>query len=128
MDGHLVKDEAAPKRNHKEYAFAHRAGIQKVLLDQLLQNATSKESDFLEYGASVELHEEDNGQVKVTLNDGTILIGKALLGCDGIHSHVRRCMNKSRPDPLQYLGTTCYLGECSSDAVNQDVFTDNYDA
>ena len=119
MNGRLIRDEVTPNSSSDEHAYAHRAGVQKALLGQLLQNATSKESEFLKFNASVELYQEYKDQVKVKLTDGSILVGKALLGCDGVHSNVRKCMHQHKEDQLQYLGSTCYWGNCPSEAVQQ---------
>mmetsp|Transcript_30220 Transcript_30220/g.72533 ORF Transcript_30220/g.72533 Transcript_30220/m.72533 type:complete len:460 (-) Transcript_30220:1490-2869(-) len=128
VHGDLVKDEKTPQSAQEDYACAHRSAMQQALLDQLLQNAATKESEFLKCNTSLEYYQEEKDQVKVVLNDGSILVGKALLGCDGINSKVRSCMNEDEEDPLQYLGTTCYWGKCPPEAVKKGKDANKYDS
>lgn len=127
MHGDLVKEEATPESAQEDYACAHRSALQQALLDQLLQNATTKESEFLKCSTTLENYEEEENQVTVELSDGSSLVGKALLGCDGINSRVRSCLNKDEEDPLKYLETTCYWGKCPPEAISKDKATNKYD-
>ena len=54
--------------------------------------------------------------VTVELSDGSSLVGSILLGCDGIHSAVRRSMLTSLPtpvkdDPLHFCNVACWWGK-----------------
>ncbi|CAB9524143.1 heptyl-3-hydroxy-4(1H)-quinolone synthase [Seminavis robusta] len=108
LEGKVVRDIEFPKAldPSKSYQQATRPGLQGLLLDQLVD-----QEKVLKCGVGVESYQEDveKGVVTVHLVDGTTVVGKALLACDGIHSKVRKCMHGGDDvDPLSYCGTTCY--------------------
>lgn len=49
--------------------------------------------------------------VQVELDNGTQINGCALLGCDGIHSRVRKGIHKDVNDEMNYCGQVCWWGK-----------------
>ena len=127
IHGEVVKDEETPQSARENYACAARAGVQKALLEHLSRNGKVNESAYLKCDASVESYNEEQDKVKALLSDGSLLVGKALLGCDGINSKVRTCMNEGKEDELHYQGTTCYWGKCPPEVVLQHEETKIFD-
>eukprot|EP00667_Euglena_gracilis_P010204 EG_transcript_10379 len=98
---------------------ASRSALQRCLLQALGAGADVR------FGQRVEGYEQDVAGVTVRLQSGETVRGCALLGCDGIHSAVRRQLfewfQPSRalapplaavPDTLKYLGITAWWGKC----------------
>ena len=79
----------------------HRGDLQQVLLDRLapLQVYTGKCFKSLE---------QDEQQITVSFEDGTLASADLLIGCDGVHSAVRQQLV---PEPKKrYAGYTCWRG------------------
>eukprot|EP00667_Euglena_gracilis_P007550 EG_transcript_7622 len=109
---------------------ASRSALQRCLLRSLGPNAD------LRFGQAVEGYSQDAAGVTVQLRSGEVVRGCALLGCDGIHSAVRRQMFESFeplsvqpplsavPDTLKYLRITAWWGKCflpAGSVVQQEV-------
>ncbi|KAF5133385.1 FAD-dependent urate hydroxylase [Metarhizium anisopliae] len=62
----------------------------RIDLLQVLLKAAEKEKIPIHYGKKIIEIEESEHEVKVTFSDGTTDTGDLLLGCDGIHSAVRK--------------------------------------
>jgi len=78
-------------------------------LDTLFPTSDLEEG-FLKCGVALDSYEEDaaNGRVTVHLNDNSSIVGCALLGCDGIHSKVRKCIHSEVEDPLNFCKCVAY--------------------
>lgn len=91
------------ERLNKKYGVAyftvHRAQLQQSLLQHIVPGT-------LELGAKVVHVEQNETGVKVSLENGGTVEGKALIAADGIHSIVRKiCLPNSMP---RYAGYTCW--------------------
>lgn len=86
--------------------FANRADIQNALLDCLMKEKPTdlEENDILKCGITVTEYKNEDDYVTVSLSDGTTVKGSALLACDGIHSAVRKHMNRFYNDEMNYCG------------------------
>ena len=98
------------------FASVNRAELQNLLLDALFPTADLEEG-VLKCGVTLNSYQEDavNGQVTAYLNvddDESTLVGCALLGCDGIHSKVRKCMRSAVEDPLIFCNCVAYWAKC----------------
>ncbi len=78
----------------------HRARLMEVLAEACPAP--------VELGAGVVEIEAGAGSVRVRLEDGRVRQGSLLIGCDGLHSTVRREMRGE--DPLVYAGYTTWRG------------------
>mmetsp|Transcript_13622 Transcript_13622/g.29244 ORF Transcript_13622/g.29244 Transcript_13622/m.29244 type:complete len:470 (-) Transcript_13622:99-1508(-) len=70
----------------------------------------------LRCGVGVSGYEETDEHVTVQLEDGTEIVGAALLGCDGIHSSVRRHMisqvtEEGEDDQYNFCNISCWWGK-----------------
>ena len=118
----VTKLERSHDDNAKiELASVFRAELQKMLLDALARYEMD-ENPILKCGITVTSYEyptnieSSNEYVIVHLSNGYSLRASALLGCDGIHSNVRRNMVCSNmymdiTDPLHYCGMECWWGK-----------------
>lgn len=70
------------------YLHLHRADLLGVLTKALVQQAP----EALRYAAKLERYEQNEQGVVAVLNDGQTIKADCLLGCDGIHSAVRKQM------------------------------------
>lgn len=104
------------------YTAANRAAMQECFLKFLINNERAKststefdESTVLKCGVQVTGYEENDDKdcVAVKLSDGISIDASALLGCDGIHSSVRRSMMESLKvkDELHFCNIICYWGK-----------------
>lgn len=78
----------------------HRRRLVETLADGL--------EDVLEFGAPVEHVENTGGALALHLGDGSEREFAALIGCDGLHSAVRRSLKGE--EPLRYAGYTTWRG------------------
>lgn len=69
----------------------------------------------LRLGAAVTGFEQSEEGVRVALADGEVIEGAALVGCDGLHSAVRRGLRGE--EPLRYAGYTTWRGIARDVAV-----------
>jgi 2-polyprenyl-6-methoxyphenol hydroxylase-like FAD-dependent oxidoreductase len=74
------------------------------LLDELAKACPSR----VELSARVIGFEQTHHAVTAKLADGSVREGAALIGCDGLHSNVRRALRGD--DPLLYAGYTTWRG------------------
>lgn len=91
-----------------------RGILQKVLREEALRQGIS-----IEYGKKlkgIEQNEHEPDRVKVSFEDGTVVSGDMLIGCDGIHSRVRRIVMPSAPTP-SYTGLISFGGFLHSNTI-----------
>ncbi len=79
----------------------HRAALQGVLLD-----AVGREN--VELSAQAVGYEPGENAATVVLEDGRRVIGRAVIGADGVHSKIREAIQGK--GELQYHGYTCWRG------------------
>eukprot|EP00405_Crypthecodinium_cohnii_P016883 CAMPEP_0206458400 /NCGR_PEP_ID=MMETSP0324_2-20121206/23546_1 /ASSEMBLY_ACC=CAM_ASM_000836 /TAXON_ID=2866 /ORGANISM="Crypthecodinium cohnii, Strain Seligo" /LENGTH=450 /DNA_ID=CAMNT_0053929729 /DNA_START=126 /DNA_END=1478 /DNA_ORIENTATION=+ len=101
-----IKHEIAVLGEGFEAWSAQRSELQKMLSQAL----NSKYSD-LRCGCGVKSFEEEEDRVKVELADGSTVMGRALLACDGVKSAVRAQLYKDQGDILQYCGVRTWWGK-----------------
>jgi salicylate hydroxylase len=79
-------DEAFRRRFGNPYAVVHRADLHGVLLD------ACRASDLIELRThhGVSAYRQDGDSVRVDCEGKESLVGRALIGADGLHSKVRR--------------------------------------
>jgi len=114
MQGKLIRQDRLTDSGMR-LASVNRAQLQALLLDKLFPTK-DMEVGILKCGVGVESYVEDasTGRVSVTMADQSTIMGRALLGCDGINSKVRSCMHGGDElDPLRFCGCICYWGKCS---------------
>ncbi len=70
------------------YLQLHRADLQGVLLD----GAASKGLIDIRLGTRVDTVDQDGPRAYARLDGGEAIAGDAVIGCDGIHSHVRAAL------------------------------------
>jgi 2-polyprenyl-6-methoxyphenol hydroxylase-like FAD-dependent oxidoreductase len=71
------------------YGFVTQTISRHHLLERL---ADGLPGDLVRYGLGCRSVTQDNGQVTATLSDGSTARGDLLIGADGHHSAVRRCL------------------------------------
>lgn len=84
----------------------HRADLQTVLLRAVRERM---DAQSLQVGARCVKVEQARGGVLAVLEDGTRLPGAAAIGCDGIHSVVRRQLYPDEGEP-RYSGVNMWRG------------------
>jgi salicylate hydroxylase len=82
-----------------------RQQLRKVLHDALLP-------DTIQWSKQLTSFEVTENNVKCKFSDGEVVVGEALIGCDGIHSLVRK---ELIGDPIQYLGVVAINGITETD-------------
>ncbi len=116
------------------FSSVNRAELQNLLLEILFPSPDLEEG-VLKCGVTLDSFEEDTdkGQVTANLNvngEESTLVGCALLGCDGIHSKVRKCMHGGIEDPLNFTKCVAYWAKCDiksgSDLENRFNTTQKY--
>mmetsp|Transcript_7860 Transcript_7860/g.9103 ORF Transcript_7860/g.9103 Transcript_7860/m.9103 type:complete len:276 (-) Transcript_7860:1050-1877(-) len=100
------------------FSSVNRADLQNLLLEILFPTADLEEG-VLKCGVTLDSYQEDadNGKVTAYLKDNGVestLVGCALLGCDGIHSKVRKCMygESGVEDQLNFTNCVAYWAKC----------------
>jgi len=103
------------------FCSVNRAELQNLLLE-ILFPTSDLEDGFLKCGVALDSYEEDtaNGKVTVYLKTGekdesstTSIVGCALLGCDGIHSKVRKSIHSDQTqDSLHFCNCVAYWAKC----------------
>lgn len=99
----------------RSFGTANRSRLQHTLLDALKlkdeDGNIKNDDDRLKCSSSVVGYQNIDSFVRVELNDGTKVDASALLACDGIHSAIRKHMNKNVDDSLNYCGQECWWGK-----------------
>lgn len=104
--GKVLVDSAATELAPEAPLAVHRAALQRVLLEQV--------EDSVQLGAEVVSFEESADGVRAKLADGAAVLGRALVGADGIHSQVCAQLHGKRVP--RYSGYTCWRGVAPGDA------------
>lgn len=86
------------------YWFVHRGDLQQVLLAALRQRAP----EALSVGVGVQSVILQDEQAEVQLSNGQRVPGRAVLGCDGVHSKLRNALVPN--DPVQFTGLMAWRG------------------
>lgn len=82
-----------------------RAVERRALLESLARNMPE---DTIWFGSHIiTIERTKNSQIKLELDDGTEILAKALIGCDGVRSVVAKWMGFSEP---RYVGHCAYRG------------------
>lgn len=85
-----------------------RPDLQQILLDRLAPGVVNN-------GAAVKHYVQENGALKITMENGDLLQADVLVGADGIWSSVRSTMHENEPkgegSGATYSGYTVYAGE-----------------
>ena len=81
-------DQPFRERFGNPYAVVHRADLHAVLLDACRANRQIE----IRVASQVKSYDQDEASVTVTLADGARVKGRALIGADGLWSHIRRQM------------------------------------
>jgi 2-polyprenyl-6-methoxyphenol hydroxylase-like FAD-dependent oxidoreductase len=89
-------------------SFVHRADLQAAL-------AKTFGPEGLRLGCEVRGFSDNEAEVEVALNDGTVAAGDLLVGADGLRSPVRRQL-LGDGDPT-YLGSTIWRGLVASEGI-----------
>jgi 2-polyprenyl-6-methoxyphenol hydroxylase-like FAD-dependent oxidoreductase len=84
----------------------HRADLQGALIERL---RTAPGAGSLELGRKCAGFEQDDGGVTLRFEDGSSVRGAAAIGCDGIHSVMRRQLFP-RDGPPRYSGVNMWRG------------------
>jgi 2-polyprenyl-6-methoxyphenol hydroxylase-like FAD-dependent oxidoreductase len=100
-------DSAYVRYGHS-VSFVHRADLQAAL-------AKAFGPEGLRLGCEVRAFSENEAEVEVALNDGTVAAGDLLVGADGLRSRVRRQL-LGDGDPT-YLGSTIWRGLVASEGI-----------
>lgn len=96
--------EDSVRRFGSPYWMVHRGDFHRVLLDAVLAaKPEAVHTDAFCTGYRNEAH-----GVVLELHDGRRISGDALIGADGIHSHVRRHI--AGPDKPRFCGIVCWRG------------------
>lgn len=91
-----------------------RADLYRVLLDE----ATSR-GIHVEHGKRLVAAEESGDGVRARFADGTAAVGDVLIGCDGVHSTVRRIIDPAAPAPT-YAGLLTTGGQARGVRVDTE--------
>ena len=81
-------DQPFRERFGNPYAVVHRADLHAVLLDACRANRKIE----IRVASQARSYDQDGASITVTLADGTAVKGRALIGADGLWSHIRRQM------------------------------------
>jgi len=92
------------------YLQVHRGDLQRLLLD-----AAAKRPINLRLGAKVEAIDDDGARAYVRLDGGEALAGDAVIGCDGIHSHVRAALWGEQA--ARFIGQAAWRGLAPADRL-----------
>ncbi|MDA7599901.1 3-hydroxybenzoate 6-monooxygenase [Alphaproteobacteria bacterium] len=81
----FMVDDSFRARYGNPYAVVHRAELHKVLLDACIANPLVE----LRTNSKVTSYRRDGNRVSVTIEGGADVVGRALIGADGLRSPVR---------------------------------------
>lgn len=77
--------------------------LMRAELARLLRDAAGARGISIERGRRLVDAEQDRGEVRGRFDDGSEAVGDVLVGCDGVHSTVRRLVDPAAPAP-RYSG------------------------
>ncbi len=98
-------NESSLKRYQLPYYQIHRGDLQRVLVEAVKQRIPN----CLRLGSELKEIHQDDKSLSVTINSGEQIKGRALVGCDGIHSRTRELLFED--------GTAEYTGNIAWRAV-----------
>ncbi|WP_373232382.1 FAD-dependent oxidoreductase [Cohnella sp.] len=91
--------------------------IKRGILHKMLREEALCQGISIEYGKRlIGIDTNEPHRVKVSFEDGGIVSGDMLIGCDGIHSRVRRIVMPSAPAP-SYTGLLSFGGFLHSNTI-----------
>jgi salicylate hydroxylase len=93
------------------YLQVHRADLQGLLLDA----AAARGLIDIRLGAKVEAIDQDDARAYARLQGGAVVAGDAVIGCDGIHSHVRAGLWGQQP--ARFVGQAAWRGLAPADRL-----------
>lgn len=122
--------------NCRDFGFSNRSDLQNSLLDSLTEGLKKEEGQeeksILCCNTEIVEYTNKGDRVDVTIltrdkETGTktksVIEGSVLLACDGIHSAIRRHMNRNVQDDYNHCGQACWWGKCvvvpGSDLFNE---------
>lgn len=109
--GQLRLGTRAQARYGQPYATLHRADLHSLLLHAVQQEPSVN----LKLNTRLAAYEQTPEGVRVTTEDGAVLPGQALIGCDGLWSRVRAQMLGAQP--VRASGHLAYRGMVRRDDV-----------
>jgi 2-polyprenyl-6-methoxyphenol hydroxylase-like FAD-dependent oxidoreductase len=87
-------------RNGARAGLTESVIIRRGVLQLRLHEAAQRQGVTIHYGKQLrDIEVKDDHGVVASFEDGTTAHGDFLVGCDGIHSHVRRIVNPTAPQP-----------------------------
>lgn len=98
-------------RRYRNFAVP-RQSLRQCLIDKLISDTIHWNKAFVRYETIL----DDPTHVRVWFSDNTSVIGRALIGCDGVHSCIRKQMLE---DNLNYLDVWALNGISSHNNNNQ---------
>jgi salicylate hydroxylase len=111
----LPMREEIEKRFHYPYISVHREDLLKVLID------ACRKTSLVNLVPSARIMEvkEENHRVVAFAEDKKTYAGPALIGCDGLWSHVRKYV--SGDEPPRYCGTVNHRGVVHRDKLPKEL-------
>lgn len=95
--------------------------IKRGILQKALREEALRQGITIEYGMKLKSIETNHSRgVMVAFEDGTTATGDFLVGCDGIHSRVRRMVIPNAPSP-SYTGLISFGGFLRSHSIPSEV-------
>ncbi len=91
--------------------------IKRGILHKVLREEALRQGISIEYGKKLKgIKTNESHRVEVSFEDGTLASGYYLIGCDGIHSSVRKIVMPSAPAP-SYTGLISFGGFLHSNTI-----------
>ncbi|QYR22426.1 FAD-dependent monooxygenase [Paenibacillus sp. sptzw28] len=91
--------------------------IKRGILHKVLREEALRQGVSIEYGRKLKgIETNEPGRVKASFEDGTVVSGNFLVGCDGLHSRVRRIVMPTAPAP-SYTGLINFGGFVQSSKI-----------
>ena len=93
------------------YLMLHRADLHAALVSAI----RALDASAIQLGAQCVGFEQDEQGVRLKLADGSVVAGRALIGCDGVHSIVRRALLGD--DAPEFTGCVAWRGLIDADSL-----------
>ena len=98
-----------------QYGFPYFTVYRPDLLDALLEGVRREKPDAVHLGAKIVDCRQSDDRVSLTLADGTVVTGDALIGADGIHSRVRHVLFGA--EEARFTGMVAWRGVIPMDQL-----------